>query len=151
MKYRKGDAYQLAENEVFETGMQIGKRIKAQFAHMNEKGKLTVLSGWAWDGPSGPTKVIVKILEKIPFIGKWLAQKFLKSFLRGSCGHDVLYYFLRNGWLEPHWRFEIDLYLKQCCLEDNMLEIRAAWVYKGVKDFAEFAADPKNKRKIYEV
>jgi hypothetical protein len=149
MKYRKGLKYQLAEDEIFYTGMKIGIIIKTQFAHMDQHGKLTVLSGWGWDGPSGPTKAIASMLEKIPFAGEWLVQKFLKGFLRGSCGHDVLYYFLRNGWLQPHWRKDIDLYLKQCCLEDNMLEARAAWVYRGVDSFAGFAADPKNRQKIY--
>lgn len=149
MKYRKGFEYQLAEDEIFETGMKIGKRIKAEFIYMDEKGKLIVKSGYAWDGPSGPTKAIVSFLEKIPLMGKWLVEKFLRSFLRGSCGHDALYQCLRNEWLEAYWRARIDIYLRECCLEDKMSKARAAWVYKGVKEFAGFASDPKNIKRIY--
>ena len=149
MKYRKGYKYQVAEDEVFQTGMLIGKRIKAEFICMDEKGKLTVKSGYAWDGPSGPTKGIVGVLDKIPFIGKWLVKKFLNSFLRGSCGHDALYQLIRNKWLEGIWREAADDYLKQCCLEDKMIKARAAYVHKGVKEFAGFAADPKNIKKVY--
>jgi len=151
MKFRKGYKYQVAEDEMFITEIKPETHIRTQFIELRRNGALLVKSGYAWDGPSGPTKLIVEVLEKVPFMGKWLVKKFLECFLRGSLGHDAFYQLLRNELLELRWRSAIDKYLRQCCLEDKMTKARAAWVYKGVKDFAAFAADPKNIKKVYEV
>ena len=41
--------------------------------------------------------------------------------------------------------------LRDDCLARGMSRPRAAWVHKGVVDFAAFAVDPKNIKEVYEV
>lgn len=131
MKYKKGFKYQLYKDEVFLTGIPCGKRIKTQFIHMDETGKLTVLSGYAWDGPSGPT------IDR-------------KTNMRGSLAHDALYQLIRNKWLEPHWRLKADKFMQQCCVEDGMNKLWAKLYKRELSKFASFAADPANAKKVYE-
>jgi len=151
MKYRKGYEYQLVEDEVFQTSISCGQEIITQFITLNDNGLLTIKSGYAWDGPSGPTKVIVEILSKVPFMGAWLVEKFLRSFLTPSLGHDAKYQLIRQGFLLLTDRAIADIELKEDCLNSGMSKVRAGWVYNGVKNFAAFAADPKNAKKVYEV
>lgn len=150
MKYRKGYKYQLAENEAFQTKILPAKNIETQFISLNTTGLLITKSGYAWDGPSGPTKSIVEILEKVPLIGKWLVKKFLKCFLRGSVAHDAGYQLIRQGYLDQAHRGAFDDLLYDICIEDKMSKVRAKWVYEGVDKFAGFAADPKNVKKVHE-
>jgi hypothetical protein len=78
-------------------------------------------------------------------------KKFLKAFMTPSLGHDAKYQLIREGHLPASARGIADDELKEDCLARGMSKIRAAWVHKGVVEFAAFAADPKNKRKIFEV
>jgi hypothetical protein len=151
MKYRKGILYQLAEDECFQTKLFPKEVIRTRFITLSKSGMLEIRDGYAWDGPSGPTKSIVSILKKIPFIGKWAVKKFLKAFMTPALGHDAKYQLIREGHLPSSARMIADDELKDDCLARGMSKIRAAWVHKGVVEFAAFAADPKNKRKIYEV
>ena len=151
MKYRNDYLYQLAEDEYFQTRIRPDVHIVTDFIELNTEGLLRVKRGYAWDGPSGPTKLIVEYLEKIPFVGKWLAEQFLKAFLTPSLGHDAKYQLLRQGYLSPDNRSIADDELKTDCLKRGMSKTRAGWVHEGVKKFAAFAADPKNKKKTYEV
>lgn len=152
MKYTKGYPYQLIEQEVFQTTIKPeGNAIHTQFISLFADGRLVINSGYAWDGPSGPTKAIVKVLEKIPFAGKWLVKKFLEAFLTPSLGHDAKYQLIRQGHLGVECRQPADDELRDDCLARGMSKARAAWVYKGVKEFAAFAVDPKNQKKVYEV
>jgi hypothetical protein len=151
MKYRYGFPYQVAEDEIFQTQIHPCEDIHTQFVDLFTSGELVVKSGYAWDGPSGPTKAIVGALEKIPFIGAWLVKKFLNAFLTPSLGHDVKYQLIRQGLIEKECKIIADDELRDDCLARDMSKLRAAWVHKGVKDFASFAIDPKNVKKIYEV
>jgi len=151
MKYRKGFLYQLAEDEYFQTQIRPKEHINLDFIELNVRGNLRVKRGYAFDGPSGPTKVIVDVLEKIPFIGKWLVKKFLEAFMTPSLGHDAKYQLMRMGLIDPKHRVEADDELKADCLARGMSRPRAAWVHKGVTEFAAFAADPKSLKKVYEV
>ena len=55
VSYRKGYKYQLAEDFSQYVAIYPEKDIKTQFIHLAMDGRLTILSGYAWDGPSGPT------------------------------------------------------------------------------------------------
>lgn len=131
MKYRKGYKYQLAEDEVLQTRIRITEGINTQFILLDVTGKLTILSGYSWDGPSGPT-------IDTP------------SSMRGSLIHDALYQLIRQGHLPKSIRNEADEIIYQCIIADGMWKWRA-WLWRReLKKFAGFAADPKNIKKINE-
>jgi hypothetical protein len=131
MKYTKGYKYQLHEDEIFYTDIRAGKEIKTQFIELDMDGKLLVKSGYAWDGPSGPT------IDR-------------STNMRGSVAHDALYQLMRNKLLGGAWREKADDYICKCWIEDGMYEWLADIETKALKKYAGFAADPKNAKKIYE-
>jgi hypothetical protein len=107
----------------------MGYDIITRYIRLEKDGTLTIYQGYCWDGPSGPTINT-------------------KSFMRGSLIHDALYQLLRQGHLPQSERFMADKILQCICLEDGMLKPRAWWVYQGVHNFAAYAANPRNKKKI---
>ena len=151
IKYRDGYRYQLAETYGIMVDIQHKDTfdVNTEYVDLNCKGLLWIKAGYAWDGPSGPTKWIC---DRTP---KWLRNWILKTILRGSLVHDALYQLIRQGYLNSFddcidYREKADKELKRICLEDGMSKIRAWWVYRGVRRFAKFAALPKNKKKILE-
>ena len=76
--------YQLLESWFTDTEMK-GFDIITPMFNLFESGRLHVLRGYAWDGPSGPT------IDT-------------KSFMRASVVHDVFYQCHREGILPPSRR-----------------------------------------------
>ena len=130
MKYRKGYKYQLAETEIFHTPFRPIQKIVTEFITLDIDGTLTVLAGYAWDGPSGPT-------IDTP------------SSMRGALAHDALYQLMRQQLLSQDYRKKADEYMYTCLIEDGMWKWRAKLWRRELNKFAGFAADPKNKKKIY--
>ena len=133
--YFKGSyKYVLASTATYETGI-VNQGFNLPFCHIMPKGLLTILTGYAWDGPSGPT-------IDTP------------SFMRGSLIHDALYQLLRETDFgkDPNSheirRHQSDLILRDVCLEDGMWKWRARWVYRGVRTGGGPAAARK-VRKLY--
>ena len=93
---------------------------------LSRSGKLTILDGYAWDGPSGPA------IDS-------------PSFMRASLVHDALYQLIRMGYLPWEWRDRADVVLRVLCIEDGMSSARAWWVYTAVKTFAQRAARPSSE------
>ena len=131
MKYRKGYKYQLAETYTIKTDMT-GFNIEVEFIRLYADGTLIILSGYAWDGPSGPG------IDS-------------KNFMEGSLVHDALYQLLRMGLLPAKYREGADKLLHKICRSKGMSKIRAWWVLRGLRFFAAQAADPKNKKIIYTI
>jgi len=114
-----------------------------------------IASGYAWDGPSGPCKVTAALLPQ------WLREKYLKKLITPSLAHDGKYQLIRMGLLTNDMvshivpvvdvREEADIELHEDCLARKMNRIRARLVYRGVRLGGGPSADPKNKKKIYEV
>lgn len=89
---------------------------------MMKEGVLTIMRGYAWDGPSGPT---VDTL----------------NFMRGSLIHDALYQLIREKFIpKDGFRQLADDLLYRVCLEDGMTKVRALWVYYGVRVGGNVAA-----------
>lgn len=128
IKYRDGYKYQLAEDYSIKTDI-LGHKIDTQFIKLSVSGVLTVLSGYAWDGPSGPTADT-------------------KDSMRASLVHDALYQLMRHGDLEQKFRPYADKLFHRLCLEDGMNVVRADYWFNAVRTFAGSAAKPKNKKKI---
>ncbi len=125
IKYRNIQKYkyQLLEPCVVETGVYPAKGVVTRFLTLVRNGNLTIYSGYAWDGPSGPT------IDT-------------KSFMRGSLVHDALYQLIRDGHLDYDFKDVADDLLRQICLEDGMYKWRAWYVHKAVRVFGWFAIKP---------
>jgi len=126
MKYRAGYKYQLYSK--FTTTVDLEENVNSAYINMSG-GRLTIKSGYAWDGPSGPAFDT-------------------SNFMRGSLVHDVLYQLMREGLLPRTARKYADQLLRQMCREDGMSWVRAWWVYRGVRMFARRASLPSNSRPI---
>lgn len=148
ISYRAGYLYQLAEDYSVQTSIVTGLNHGCKFLELTAEGILTVFGGYAWDGPSGPTKTIASALKAIPLVGGWMYRKFLKSFMRGSLVHDALYQMMRKGIIDQDFRVDADKELHVICLADGMTKARAWWVYRGVRVGAGFAASPRSIKKV---
>lgn len=147
--YKKGYKYQLYKTFRCWVDIKADEDIETYFISLTTEGLLTIRRGYAWDGPSGPTKFIMMLLELIPLIGEWLAQKFIEKFLTGSLIHDALYQLLRERKLSKECRVLADKELVKYCKKAGMSWPRRLWVYQGVRRGAGFAANSKNVKKVY--
>lgn len=127
--YRAGYKYQLAEDYSVQLDFAPAADIKDDFLEFNPIGVLTVRMGYAWDGPSGPT-------IDTP------------NFMRGSLVHDALYQLMRERRLDQAHRKAADETLRRICREDGMSQIRAWWVYQGVRLGGGPSANPANDKPV---
>ena len=127
IKYQKGFKYQLLEAAQFEVACRPESTIETGFISLSMDGILTIRSGYAWDGPSGPT-------IDTP------------NFMRGSLVHDALYQLMRLEQLDIDNKAVADAELKRCCLADGMSRARTWWVIRGLYRFGTSATLPKNRK-----
>jgi hypothetical protein len=104
--------------------------IPGGWVSLTTEGVLRIEKGYCWDGPSGPT------IDT-------------RNFMRGSLVHDALYQLMRLMLLNASYRKAADELLRQHCIEDGMSRIRAAWLYRGLRMFAAFAAKPSPDPEIH--
>lgn len=130
--YQSGYKYQLKQDYTVDIPIRPSEDIGLLhgFISLNTDGKLFIKSGYAWDGPSGPT------IDT-------------RNFMRASLVHDALYQLMREGYLDGDiYRKKADLLLREHCMEDGMSAIRAWWVYQGVRFGGGPAADPDKRRQL---
>lgn len=127
IRYCAGYKYQLTRNYTIRIPIT-GHKFEAKYFALNVDGTMTIMAGYAWDGPSGPT------LDT-------------KSFMRGSLIHDVLYQAMRLELLDRSYREIADKILRDICIEDGMWRWRANIVYRSVRLWAAPAAHPDCKRR----
>lgn len=126
--YNGGYKYQLKLTYHVAIDLRPPLHINTEYIKLDSAGQLTIVKGYAWDGPSGPT------IDTL-------------TFMRGSLIHDSLYQLMREGHLDHKvYREAADRMLQKICIEDGMSPLRAWWVYHGVRLFADPAADPADKR-----
>jgi len=113
-KKRKKYKYNLHKPVFYETSIHVDKPGSIGFLSIEIGGKLIIESGYAWDGPSGPSMDT-------------------KNFMRGSLIHDALYQLVRERILLPRHRKQIDKILRDICIEDGMSRFRAWYVYRAVR------------------
>jgi hypothetical protein len=92
----------------------VSRPVGNDFVVIDANGWMHISSGYAWDGPSGPT------IDT-------------KNFMRGSLFHDALYQLMREGMLPQEARLAADRLLRVHCREDGMSAVRAWWVFWGVR------------------
>jgi hypothetical protein len=127
--YKSGFKYQLVDD--YEDILPIKPKdpIATPYVVLNSSGYLKIRSGYAWDGPSGPT------VDS-------------KNFMRGSLVHDVLYELMRKDLLPRTMKGPADELLKAMCKEDGMWSLRAWWVKKGLWLGGKAATLSRNRKKI---
>lgn len=103
---------------------QIRDRNGRILAQLDSDGFITVLPGYAWDGPSGPT-------IDTP------------STLRASLAHDVLYQMMRERHLDASLRPEADDLLERMLVEDGCNRVRAKLWRWAVGRFSAKFAEPQ--------
>ena len=129
IKYKAGYKYQVVEDYTCNIELYTTKVIKSEFAELSPPGVLLIKKGYAFDGPSG---IAIDT----------------KKAMRGALIHDVLYQMMREGLIPQTARKQADLELRKACIEDGMIGIRVWWIYRAVRRFAGFAANPKNDKVI---
>jgi hypothetical protein len=118
IRYTQGYKYQLEEDYTEQIGITPAAPGGNRFVHLTLDGLLIIRAGYAWDGPSGPT-------IDTP------------SFMRAALKHDAGYQLIRLGVLTMAHRKSLDEMLRETCIEDGMLRVRAWWVYQAVRIFGE--------------
>lgn len=109
--------YVLTEDVTVGVGI-LGFMVDTKFLILNREGSLTIKSGYAWDGCSGP------VLQT-------------DDTVRASLAHDALYQIMRLGFLPIECRALADKVFHRMLLEDGMTAIRAWYLYAGVKMFGK--------------
>jgi len=95
------------------------------FLRLWPNGKMRIMEGYAWDGPSGPA-------FDTP------------NFMAPSMVHDALYQLMRNKVLplDPYREIADNLMFKMC-RDRGMCAPRAWWCRRGVQKFGKSAATKK--------
>ena len=119
-KYQLAEDYDISLPEL--SGIKLINE-KTEYFNLYPNGRLFIKTGYAWDGPSGPT------IDS-------------KDFMRGSLVHDVLYQAIRLGFLPVECKDIADDILRRICREDGMSAIRAWWVWRAVRRFGASACEP---------
>ena len=107
--------YRLTEPLSLERSI-IGISARNDYVTIWDDGRLILQSGYAWDGPSGPT---IDTADS----------------MRASAGHDALYQLISLGVIPADRRILADRDLRRWCIEDGMPAIRADAWYHAVRCF----------------
>lgn len=130
--YRSGYKYQLASNYSVPTGFTIDVAIDdGHFLKLDPDGRLHILKGYAWDGPSGP------VIDT-------------KENMRASLVHDALYQLMRNQFINPdQYKKPADKLFEKICIEDGVPDEIASFYYLGLKIGGHPATNAKNKKVVH--
>lgn len=129
--YRSGYKHQNDKMRVYQTDIIPDKVVETRYITLNTDGRLFIMQGYAWDGPTG-----------VPDIWgtRWL--------IRPSLIHDALYQLLREGMLPADWRRRADIEFKLACHADARWKWLGNTAYWFVRKFGKVAADPASKRPV---
>ena len=122
--YRAGYKYQLAQDYRCHTRCVPinSEKCETSFIALWDDGNMLIKSGYAWNGPSGPT------LDT-------------RTFMRPSLGHDAKFQLIRMGLVGREYIEVANDELQADCLADGMSRIRAWYVRRAMR-FADPATRP---------
>jgi len=130
IRYRSDYKYQLASDYRIKISIRPTDDIVTDFVELSTEGALRLMSGYAWDGPSGP---VVDTKEN----------------MRASLVHDALYQLMRNEELNTRtYRKKADKIFREICKKDGVSSFKANVFYKALRRYGKPAATPENKKKI---
>jgi len=127
--------YQLMETCGFQVDVHPDKDIfepskpYRAFIYLSTSGKLTIFSGYAWDG-------------------KNVAAIAPKNCMRASLVHDALYQLMRRHAISEDYRLYADKLLKKMCREDGVSMFQSSILYFSVRWFGETAIMPNGNEKV---
>ena len=131
IEYRSGYKYQLASNYSIKSNIKPNKEVDDKFIKLDKNGYLTIVEGYAWDGPSGP---VVDTNEN----------------LRASLIHDAFYQLMRHRRITAkEYKDKADKLFKKICIDDGVPAATAKIYYIGLKMGGKPSTDPKNKKKVH--
>lgn len=131
IRYRSEYKYQLASDYRIKISIQPSDDIVTDFIELTAGGALRLVSGYAWDGPSGP------VVDT-------------KGNMRASLVHDALYQLMRNGELNTRtYRKPADKIFREICKKDGVSSFKANVFYKALRRYGKPAASPENKKRIH--
>lgn len=131
IEYRTGYKYQLAMDYSIKTTIKPKKLVDDDFIKMTKDGWLTIIKGYAWDGPSGP---VVDRTEN----------------MRASLVHDALYQLMRHKRLTAkEHKDKADLLFKKLCKQDGVPGPVAHAYYVGLQLGGKPNTDPANRKKLH--
>ena len=113
IRYLQGVKYVLSEDYMLQTPVT-GADVIDPWFRLFPDGRLHILAGFAWDGPSGPT------LDT-------------KDSLRASLVHDVFCILMRDGRLAFDRQAAVNDHFRDLCVEDGMPAWRAWLWHAGVE------------------
>lgn len=114
--YTKGWKYRLEEDYVVQLTFTPKVAIDAKWISVTMDGLLTLKSGYAWDGASGPT------LDS-------------EESIMPSAVHDACYQLIRMNVVDTKNRKVVDKMFYNLCIEEGMNVIRASLWYVAVRLF----------------
>jgi len=129
IRYRSGYKYQVAKEFHIKLDIVPYAPILRPFVKMDAEGDTWVLSGYAWDGASGPT---------------WDT----KNSMRGSLVHDILYQLIRLELIDPKHKEYADGLLYDLCVGDGMFKKRAKYWRWAVLKFGAGSCRPSAEPKV---
>ena len=139
--YSVGKEYQLTRDTIFRLiYIRPGTDIKLGPISLSTAGILAIRRYYTWDGPSGPTKLLRRVLNGLFPI---------KRFMRGALAHDALYQLMRNNLLPASLRDAADRELINICEQDGMSAARRWWVYRGLRLGGADSVLSENKQREY--
>jgi hypothetical protein len=130
--FRRGFKYQLHQDYAIQVESVIPvpsaglDGVTTPWLSFTPQGQLTIKAGYAWDGPSGPTKDS-------------------SSAMRGALVHDALYQLMRMRMIHLDFRDEIDNLFWRIIREDGMNRVRAFFWWRAVRRFAGDAASDEQR------
>lgn len=121
--------YQLLEPYEHQTDLRdVTVATPGDWVRLEASGIIAFKSGYAWDGPSGPT------IDT-------------QNFMRGSLVHDGLYQLIREcDTFGMEHREYADELIRDICRKDGMSWIRSTIVYYALRWFGERAATRKPRK-----
>jgi hypothetical protein len=130
IRYRSEYKYQLASDYRVSIPIRPTDDIVTDFVELETNGRLRVMNGYAWDGPSGP------VIDN-------------RENMRASLIHDALYQLMRNGELNARrTRKTADKIFRDVCKEDGVSSFKANLYYKALRQYGKPATSPGNKKRI---
>lgn len=143
IKYKSGYRHQLHETVWTNTEIYPDVDIRSDYIMLLTSGQLGVRKGYAWDGPSGPCRLLA---DRLP---AFMRNMYLRKILPGSLFHDALSELLRLELLDRKWYPQIHKEFRRVNLECGMCKARAWWTYRAVVRFGKSATMAKSKRKVF--
>lgn len=113
--YRKLNTYKykLTDSSSFDCEIT-GYEINHEFIKLTTEGVITISTGYAWDGASGPTRDSI-------------------SSMQASLVHDALYQMFREELLPQKYVKQSDQLFRRMLVQDGMSRFRAWYWYRGLR------------------